>query len=99
MRQLLKLDQNTFGYDRLRVKLKVEILDMYIQRAKYVFVDEHFLSKVIEEHGAHSVSTYVGTWYPSQACRFLKIDHHIHFSYEKNIIEIIMQYIKDRIKI
>lgn len=38
-----------------------------------------------------------GTWYP-QACKFLKIDHHIHSSYEKSIIvERTMQYIiKDR---
>ncbi len=40
----------------------------------------------------------VGKWYP-QACRFLKLNHHIHsFVYqdEKSIIERTMQYIKDR---
>ena len=31
-----------------------------------------------------------------QACQFLKLDHHIHSSYEKSIIERTMQYIKDR---
>src|SRR4051794_1185539 len=33
--------------------------------------------------------------YP-QACRFLKLKHHIHSPYEKSIIERTMQYIKDR---
>jgi hypothetical protein len=30
----------------------------------------------------------------SQACRFLRLPHHIHSSYEKSIIERTMQYIK-----
>lgn len=38
---------------------------------------------------------YGGTWY-SQACRFVKIKHHLHSSYEKSIIERTIQYIKDR---
>jgi hypothetical protein len=31
-----------------------------------------------------------GTWYPPQACRFLKLDHHLHsfvYKNEKSIIE------------
>jgi putative transposase len=56
---------------------------------------ERFISEVVEEHGEHPVSTDGGTWYP-QACRFLKLTHHIHSSYEKSIIERTMQYIKDR---
>jgi putative transposase len=46
-----------------------------------MFVAERFLSKGVEEYGQHTVSTKDGgTWYP-QACKFLKIDHHIHFLY------------------
>jgi len=30
----------------------------------------------------------------SQVCRFLRLPHHIHSSYEKSIIERTMQYIK-----
>ncbi len=46
-----------------------------------MFVAERFLSDIVEECGGeHPVSTDGGsTWYPSQAYRFLKIDHHIHF--------------------
>ena len=36
-------------------------------------------------------------WYP-QACRFLKLEHHFHSSYQKSIIERTIQYIKDRTK-
>ncbi len=63
-----------------------------------MFVAERFISDVVEEHGEQPVSTKDGggTWYPSQLCRFLKLTHHIHSSYEKNIIERTMQYIKDR---
>ena len=48
-----------------------------------------------KDHGKHPVSTDGGTWYP-QACRFLKLNHHIHSSFEKSLIERTMQYTKDR---
>jgi putative transposase len=48
----------------------------------------------------HAVSSSdgVGTWYPPQACRFLKLVHNIHSSFEKSIIERTMQYVKDRME-
>ncbi len=60
-----------------------------------MFVAERFISVVIKNYGKHPVSTDGGTWYP-QACRFLKLKHHIHSSFEKSLIERTMQYIKDR---
>jgi transposase-like protein len=60
-----------------------------------MFVAERFLSGLVKGHGRHPVSTDGGTWYP-QACKFLKLDHHIHSSLEKSLIERTMQYIKDR---
>ena len=36
------------------------------------------------------------TWYPPQACKFLKIKHHIHSYYDKSIVERTIQYLKDR---
>jgi putative transposase len=66
-------------------------------------VYKRFLSSIVDEYGEHSVSTDGrDTWYPQQACRFLKLNHHLHsFVYkdEKSIIERTMQYIKDRVKI
>ena len=68
---------------------------MYIERTKYVFAKERILSEAANMYGKHQVSSDGGTWYP-QACRFLRLSHHLHSSYEKSIIERTMQYIKDR---
>ncbi len=55
---------------------------------------EHFMSPLIIKYGKHSNSIDGdGTWYP-QACKFLKLEHHLHFLYtskEKGIIERTMQ--------
>ena len=65
---------------------------MSISKKQNMFVaKERFISDVVEEHGKHPISTDGGSWYP-QACRFLKLDHHIHSSFEKSIIERTMQY-------
>ena len=71
------------------------ILGISISKERNMFVAERFLSNVIKEYGNHPVSSDGGTWYP-QACRFLKLVHHLHSLYEKSIIERTMQYIKDR---
>ncbi len=60
-----------------------------------LIAEDRFLSDLVKSHGKHPISTDGGTWYP-MACRFLKLDHHIHSSYEKSIIERTIQYIKDR---
>ncbi|HEY6537332.1 MAG TPA: DDE-type integrase/transposase/recombinase, partial [Candidatus Nitrosocosmicus sp.] len=72
-----------------------EILGISISKEQNMFVAERFISDVVEEYGKHPISTDGGTWYP-QTCRFLKLTHHIHSSYEKSLIERTMQYIKDR---
>ena len=60
-----------------------------------MFVAERFISVVIKNHGKRLVSTDGGTWYP-QACRFLRLKHHVHSSFEKSPIERTTQYINDR---
>jgi putative transposase len=75
-----------------------EILSISISKERNIFVAERFLSDIVNEYGEHPVSTDGGTWYP-QACRFLKLNHHIHSFLEKSIIERTMQYIKDRTEI
>lgn len=72
-----------------------QILAQNITQDRNMLVAERFLSGVVKIHGNHPVSTDGGTWYP-QACRFLKLNHHIHSSFEKSLIERTMQYIKDR---
>lgn len=72
-----------------------QILALTTSRERNMFVTERFLSNIVRDYGKHPVSTDGGTWYP-QACRFLKLDHHMHSSFEKSLIERTMQYIKDR---
>jgi putative transposase len=75
-----------------------EILGISISKERNMLLAEQFISSLVKIHGQHPVSTDGGTWYP-QACRFLRLPHHIHSSYEKNIIERTIQYIiKDRTK-
>ena len=54
--------------------------------------EKFFLSTIVKEHDKCPVSTDRGTWYPIQACRFLRLNHHIHSSYEKSLIREKEQY-------
>ena len=72
-----------------------QILALSISKERNMFVAERFLSRLVSTHGKHSISTDGGSRYP-QACRFHKLDHHIHSPFEKSIIERTIQYIKDR---
>jgi putative transposase len=58
--------------------------DVSVERA--MLVAERFIASLTNRYGKHSVSTDGGTWYP-QACRFLKLKHHLHSSLEKSLIE------------
>ena len=62
-----------------------------------MIVAEQFLKYLVIKYGKHKVSSDGGTWYP-QACKFLKLKHHIHSSFEKSVIERTVQYFKDRIE-
>ena len=59
-------------------KTNKNILGISISKERNMFVAERFLSNIIENYGYHPVSADCGTWYP-QACRFLKLNHHMHF--------------------
>ncbi len=72
-----------------------EILALNISKERNMLIAEQFIADLVKIHGRHPVSTDGGTWYP-QGCRFLKLDHHIHYSIEKSLIERTIQYIKDR---
>lgn len=72
-----------------------QILQVDISFERTMLVSEQFIASLINRYGKHPVSTDGGTWYP-QSCKFLKIKHHLHSSFEKSIIERTMQYFKDR---
>jgi putative transposase len=58
-------------------------------------IAENFLRSLISTYGKHTVYTDGGTWYP-QACNFLHLKHRLHSNIEKNLIERVIQYFKDR---
>jgi putative transposase len=74
-----------------------QILALNINKEINMFIDERFIFGLIKSNGKHPISTNGRTWY-SQACKFLKLPHHIHSSYEKSIIERTMHYIKIEMK-
>jgi putative transposase len=72
------------------------ILGIRISVERSMLVAERFIhDELSTKYGKQSVSTDGGTWYP-QACKFLKLEHHLHSTFEKSIIERTIQYIKDR---
>lgn len=71
------------------------ILGIRISYERSMLIAEQFMRSLVRKYGKHPVSTDGGTWYP-QACKFLKLKHHIHLPYEKSIVERTIQYVKDR---
>ena len=63
-----------------------QILALNISKERNMLIAERFISSLVQIHRKHPVSTDGGTWYPL-ACRFLNVDHHIHSSLEKSLIE------------
>lgn len=71
------------------------VLGIYLSRHRNMLVVESFLRSLIKIYGRHTVYSDGGTWYP-EACVFLGLEHRLHSSFEKNIIERAIQYFKDR---
>ena len=84
-------------YYRLESK---EILGINISKERNMLLAERFISSLVGIHGQHPSSFHRWRYLVStaQACKFLRLPHHIHSPYEKSIIiERTMQYmIKDR---
>ena len=94
MKHKLKLAITTFGFGLQSIKSDGKtILGNYISSERNMLIAERFLNSLINKYGKHNISTDGGTWYP-QACKFLKLKHHIHSSNEKSLIERAIQYIK-----
>jgi len=72
-----------------------QILGVYISRHRNMIVAEAFLSSLIRIYGKHTVYSDGGTWYP-EACMSLGLEHRLHSSYEKSIVERAIEYLKDR---
>ena len=71
-----------------------QIIQAEISFERNMLVAERFMPHLMDTYGKHPASTDGGTWYP-QACRLLRVEHHIHSTHEKSIIERVVQHIKD----
>jgi putative transposase len=72
------------------------VLGIHISIERNMLVAEQFIQKLATEYGKHPVRTDSGgAWYP-QTCKFLRLEHHLHSSFENSIIERTIQYVKDR---
>jgi putative transposase len=60
-----------------------------------MFVAENFLRSLVDKYDTNAVYTDGGTWYP-QACTLLHLKHRLHSPLEKNLIERVVHYFKDR---
>jgi len=59
-----------------------------VSKERNMFVAEGYLSGLVKVYGKHPVSTEMEVLGTQMACQFLKLDHHIHSSLEKSLIEI-----------
>ena len=73
--------------DCYRTNTKKDSWNRYIYIERNMFVVEKFISSLIKIYGKHPiVSTEGETWYP-QACRFLKLKHHLHPRLRKALLK------------
>lgn len=82
MKLLLKLAQSSSGFDGLLQSSAIkESFGFDISKERNMFVAiEKFITWLIKSYDKHSSgSADGGTWYPSQACKFLKLSHYVLF--------------------
>ena len=58
-------------------------------------IAEKFIHSLVDKYRKHTVYTDGGTWY-DEACNILKLKHDLNSSIEKNPMEWVDQYFKDR---
>ena len=71
------------------------VLGIYISKERNMLVAEKFIRSLVSKYGKHTVYTDGGTWYP-EACKVLRLKHYLHSSFEKSLMEKVVQYFKDR---
>ena len=71
------------------------VLGIYISKERNMLVAEKFIRSLVSKYGKHTVYTDGGTWYP-EACKALRLKHYLHSSFEKSLMERVVQYFKDR---
>jgi transposase-like protein len=68
-----------------------DALEPFVQRS-YVAVWDW-----VQRYGKHVIYSDGGVWFP-EACASLGLEHRVHSSYEKSVMERVMEYLKDRVE-
>ena len=94
---LFKVEQNMSGFGLQQSSQETSKFShqQYQRRGKCLLLLKDFFQNQWW-FWSHLVSIGEGTWYPPQACSFLKLQQQHHPSFEKNMVEMTMHYIKDR---
>ena len=69
---------------------------MHIYKERTLIVCYNFIKKLRRLYGSKYTVYTDGADYYHQACRWLRIRHHVYNQEDKNIMERVIQYIKDR---
>ena len=62
-----------------------------------MLIAEKFIRSLVEKYGKHTVYTDGGTGIQKHV-NFLRLKHYLHSPLEKSLIEMVMQYFKDRVE-
>jgi hypothetical protein len=82
MKRLLKLALNSSGLGFLSSRAIKEFSDLVSKERNMSIIAERYIFGLIKIHGLNPVSTDEGgTWYPLQACQFLKLKYNNSISF------------------
>jgi hypothetical protein len=77
-----------FGLQSIEPIYMITVLGIRISfERKIMLVAEWFIQKLATEYGKHPVRTEGGCTWHLQACKSLRLHHHLHSSFEKSIME------------
>ena len=98
MKQLYRLAANISGYGFVLNQFTVQCLEYTSQKREiYACCWEIYLISSIKVWKTYCIYTDGGTWY-NEACNVLRLKHYLHSPFQKNLIERVNQYLKDRIE-
>jgi putative transposase len=70
-------------------------LMMHLSRERTIFVCYHFFKQLRHRYGRKPIFTDGARWY-DDACKWLRLQHHVYGTELKNLMERFIQYLKDR---
>jgi putative transposase len=68
---------------------------MHLSKERTIFICYHFFKQLRTRYGRKPIHTDRAPWY-NDACKWLRLKHHVYGTELKNIMERFIQQIKDR---